>query len=69
MKEMLQSYETMRKMEPIGELGFSMTFYLDTISLEQSNCEMANFVYNGLFNTFQHCSTLFQHSYDVPKNR
>ena len=69
MKEMLQSYEAMRKMEPIGELGFSMTFYLDTISLEQSNCEMANFVYNGLFNTFQHCSTLFQHSYGVPKGR
>ena len=69
MKEMLQSYETMRKMERIGELGFSMTFYLDTISLEQSNFKLANFVYNGLFNTFQHCSTLFQYSYDLPKIR
>ena len=37
-----------------------MNFYLDTISLEQSNCKLANFVYNGLFNTFQHCSALFQ---------
>ena len=45
-------------MEHIGKLGFSMT-YQDTISLEQSNCELANFVCNGLFNTFQHCSTLF----------
>ena len=69
MKEMLQSYEAMRKMKRIGELGFSMTFYLDTISLEQSNFKLANFVYNGLFNTFQHCSTLFQYSYDLPKIR
>ena len=38
-------------MEHIGKLGFSVTFYQDTISLEQSNCELANFVCNGLFNT------------------
>ena len=66
---MLQWYVEIRRTEHIGELGFSMIFYQDrAISLKQSSCEQANFVFNRLFNTFQHCSTLFQYSYDVTKS-
>lgn len=67
---MLRSYEAMTRTEDVEALGFSMNFYQNiAASLEQSSCEVANFVCNGLFNTFQHCSTLFPHSYDMNKSR
>lgn len=55
MKEMLQSYEAMRKIKRIGELGFSMTFYLDNIT-RAIKLQAGKFC---LQRTVQHFSTLF----------